>query len=168
MMTSGDGTLEGLRARRPPTFKQLKWKLTFATLGLVLLAFACLALFGLFDLQRTSAAAVEQREWPRLRQMVDQMQDDEGAKALYLQVGGRIQGCSTEADFLRLVAQVRPKLEPLPSHVPRALWGRATCTVQDRGKARLAWIAYRNSKGLRIATKWENGSLLALSLDWTE
>ena len=155
----------GLQSKFPPSFKVLKWKLTFATLGLVLVAFFFLALLGLFDLQRTSAAAVENREWRQLQQMVEQMQNDDGAKALYAQAGKRIQGCPTEGDFLGLLARTRPRLEALPSHVPRALWGPATCTLQDRGKARLAWISYRNSKGLRIASRWENGSLMALSLN---
>jgi len=158
-------TLDGLRAGRPQSFRRLKWKLTFATLGLLLVAFAFLALLGLVDLQRTSAASVENREWRQLQQMVEQMKDDEGAKALYAQIGKRIQGCPTEGDFLRLLARVRPRLEPLPSHVPRTLWGRASCTVQDHGKARLAWIAYRNANGLRLSTRWEDGALVALSLN---
>jgi hypothetical protein len=155
----------GLPTKLPPSFKVLRWKLTFATLGLVLIAFFFLALLGLFDLQRTSAAAVENQEWRQLQQMVGQLQNDDGAKALYAQAGKRIQDCPAEEDFMRLLARIRPRLEPLPSHVPRALWGPATCTLQDRRKARLAWISYRNSKGLRIASRWENGSLTALSID---
>ncbi len=155
----------GLRTKLPPSFKVLKWKLTFATLGLVLVAFIFLALIGLFDLQRSSAEAVENKEWRQLQQMVEQLQNDDGAKALYAQAGKRIQDCPAEEDFIRLLARIRPRLEPLPSHVPRALWGPAACTLQDRGKARLAWISYRNSKGLRIASRWENGSLMALSLN---
>ena len=155
----------GRRAKLPPTFKRLKWKLTFATLGLVLVSFFLLALFGLFDLQRTSAAAVENKEWRQLQQIVEQMQNDDAAKALYAQFGKRIQNCPTEDAFLRLLTQLRPRLEPLPSHVPRVLWGSASCTVQDHGKARLAWIAYRNSKGLQISTRWENGALVSLSLN---
>ena len=164
-MNQTDQTLDGLWTKRPPSFKRLKWKLVFATLGLMLVAFFFLALLGLFDLQRTSAAAVENQEWRQLQQMVEQMQNDDGAKTLYAQVGKRIQGCPTEDDFLRLLASIRPRLEPLPPHVPRALWGRASCTVQDHGKARLAWVAYRNSKGLRISARWENGSLMALSIN---
>lgn len=157
--------LGGPRSRQPRSFKQLKWKLIFATLGFLLIAFILLALFGLFDLQRTSAAAVENQEWRQLQQMVEQMRNDEDAKALYAKVGKQIQGCPTEADFLRLLALSRPRLEPLPAHAPRMLWGRAACTVQDHGKARLAWITYRNSKGLRISARWENASLVALSLN---
>ncbi len=149
----------------PPTFKQLRWKLTFASLGLLLTALCLLALFGLFDLQRTSAAAVEKKEWRSLQHVVVLMRDDGGAKELYAQAGKRLQGCATEDEFLRLLSRVRPRLEPLPDHVPRLLWGRASCTVEDHGKARLAWIAYRNSKGLLISSRWENGSLMALSLN---
>jgi len=154
----------GLRKKLPPSFKALKWKLTFATLGLVLVGFFFLGLLGLFDLQRTSAVAVENKEWRQLQQMIEQMQNDNDAKGLYAQEGKRIQGCATEEDFLRLLARTRPRLEPLPSHVPRVLWGRASCTVQDHGKARLVWIAYQNSKGLKISTRWENGSLVALAI----
>ena len=165
MLPSINPSRDALRAKRPPTFKQLKWKLIFATLGLVFCAFFILALLGLFDLQRTSAAAVENKEWHQLQQMVEQMQSDDGAKALYAQAGKCFADCPTEDDFLRLLGRIRPRLEPLPSHVPRTLWGRASCTVQDHGKVHLAWIAYRNSKGLRISTRWENGSLMALSIN---
>ena len=165
MIPSMDQTFDALRTRRPPSFKRLKWKLVFAALGLILVAFSGLALIGLFDLQRTSAAAVENREWRQFQQLVEQMQSDEGAKSIYARIGKRIHGCPTEADFLHLLARIRPRLEPLPSRVPRSLWGRASCTVQDRGKARLAWIAYRNSKGLRISTRWENDALMALSIN---
>lgn len=165
MPSPRDPVLDGLRSQHPASFKKLKWKLTFAMSGLLLFGFALLAILGLFDLQRTSAAAVENREWRQLQLVVEEMRNDEGAKALYAQVGKGVQGCTTEAEFLQLLGRIRPRLEPLPAHVPRILWGRASCTVQDHGKARLVWIAYRNQTGLRISTRWENGTLRALSID---
>ncbi len=165
MPSENDQILDALRGKQPPTFKQLKWRLVLAALGLILMAFLLLGVLGLFDLQRTSAADVETREWRQLQQIVDQMQSEEGAKSLYGQVGPHLQGTATEPDFLRRIERDRPRMEALPSHVPRALWGRASCTVQDHGKGRHVWISYRTSKGLRISGRWVNGTLIALSLD---
>ncbi len=157
--------LNTLRGGQPPTFKQLKWRLVLATLGLILVAFIFLGALGLFELQRTSAVDVESREWRQLQQMVEQMGSDEGARTLYAQAGARIQGSGTEEDFLARLGRDRRRLEALPSHVPKALWGPASCTVQDHGKVRRVWISYRTPKGLRISARWDNGTLTALSLN---
>ncbi len=165
MQSADEQVLDTLRGKPPQTFKQLRWKLALAAAGLVMLLFIFLALFGLFELQRSSAADVENKEWRQLQQVVEQLQNEAGAHELYLQLGPRIQACPTEDDFRRALDRDRFRLESLPSHVPRMLWGRASCTVQDHGKARMVWITYRNTKGLRISGRWENGSLQSLSVN---
>jgi len=59
-----------------------------------------------------------QKDWDRLRAVVEQLGTDAGARALY-QANGRLhEDYATEDAFLAAVRGWRPKLGPLPAEVP--------------------------------------------------
>lgn len=59
-----------------------------------------------------------QKDWDRFRGLVDQLQTDEGAQALYRANPDLQQEHPTEAIFVEAVRGWRPKLRPLPPEVP--------------------------------------------------
>jgi len=59
-----------------------------------------------------------QKDWDHFRNLVDQLQTDEGTLAVYRANPGLQQEHSTEAQFLEAARGWRPKLKPLPSEIP--------------------------------------------------
>jgi hypothetical protein len=70
------------------------------------------------------AKGLVQKDWTRMRALVDQLQTDEGAKALYQANPGLRQAHPSEDQFLQAVRAWRPRLAPLPEEAPVRKHGR--------------------------------------------
>lgn len=64
------------------------------------------------------AKGLVQKDWKRMRTLVDQLQTDEGAKVVYQANPGLRQAHPSEEQFLQAVRAWRPRLAPLPEEVP--------------------------------------------------
>ena len=64
------------------------------------------------------AKGMVQKEWERFRTLVDQLQTDDGARALYRANPGLHQAHPTEDQFLQAARAWRPRLGPLPAEAP--------------------------------------------------
>jgi hypothetical protein len=64
------------------------------------------------------ANSLIQKDWERFRTLVDQLQTDEGARALYRANPGLGQAQASEELFLQAVRAWRPRLGPLPAEMP--------------------------------------------------
>jgi hypothetical protein len=64
------------------------------------------------------AKGMIQKDWQRMRALVDQLQTDEGAKAVYRAHAGLRQAHPSEDQFLQAVRAWRPRLTPLPEEAP--------------------------------------------------
>jgi hypothetical protein len=78
------------------------------------------------------AKGLVQKDWERFRALVDQLQTDEGARAVYHANPGLHQSQSTEEQFLQGVRAWRPRLAPLPAEAPV---GKHRRHHQDRDQA---------------------------------
>ncbi|HJU82567.1 MAG TPA: hypothetical protein VJ600_00010 [Holophagaceae bacterium] len=108
--------------------------------------------------------SMEAAEWGQLRQAVAQLQTDEGARALYQANPGLASRYPDEAAFLKAAQDWRPRLEPLPEHVPSLFTGRVSYNIQIAGGFRRADLGYRTTKGTWIASHWENGRLTTIDI----
>lgn len=92
-------------------------------------------------------------DWSEARKIVQQLQTEDGALALYRGNPKLSKKFSTDRAFLEAVGQWRPRLEPLPDSIP---------PVGNKG------FGHRMGLGGGMATinfKMENGSWLNLSWD---
>jgi hypothetical protein len=64
------------------------------------------------------AKGLVQKDWERFRTLVDQLQTDDGARAVYRANPGLHQSQATEEQFLQAVRAWRPRLAPLPAEAP--------------------------------------------------
>jgi hypothetical protein len=64
------------------------------------------------------AKGMIQKDWDRLRGLVDQLQTDEGARAVYRSNPDLRQAHPSEEEFLKVVQGWRAQLTPLPVEVP--------------------------------------------------
>jgi len=64
------------------------------------------------------ANSLIQRDWERLRTLVDQLQTDDGARAVYRANPSLRQTQASEEPFLQAVRAWRPRLRPLPQEAP--------------------------------------------------
>jgi hypothetical protein len=133
--------------------------------GLVFL----LGLGGCVVLGATCARAIgktmDGREWSQLKEAVQQLQTDEGAKALYQANPDLWQAYPSEENFLQQARIWRPKLEPLPTEMPSILTGKISYNVHVNGGFRKVELGYTNSRGTAIASRWENGRLHMISVN---
>jgi hypothetical protein len=78
------------------------------------------------------AKGMVQKDWGRMRTLVDQLQTDAGAGAVYQANAGLQEAYATEALFLKAVQGWRPHLTPLPEEPPMGGHGRHR---RDRGES---------------------------------
>ncbi len=116
----------------------------------------------------TCAGAVSKAataEWAATRAIVQQLETDEGARAVYGANPGLAAHFPSEAAFLAKVRAWRPRLEPLPVEKPGLTSGRLDMNIAiDRGHRRVR-MNYVNGKGARLGTEWEDGLLVDLAVD---
>ncbi len=128
-----------------------------------------LGLGGCVVLGATCARAIgktmDGREWGQLKQAVQQLETDEGAKELYQSNPELAQVYPTEEGFLDQARKWRPKLEPLPPQMPSVFTGKISYNVAVNGGFRKVELGYTNGKGGRIASRWENGRLQMISVE---
>lgn len=108
---------------------------------------------------------MQAREWPQLRQAVAALATDEGAAALYRDQPGLAAEHPSEAAFLLAAQGWRPLLEPLPAEPPSVFTGRLEMNIQIHNHRRSVDLGYRNGKGHRVRSRWEDGRLMALRVD---
>ncbi len=114
---------------------------------------------------RAIGKTMDGREWGQLKEAVQQLQSDEGAKALYQANPELSQAYPTEDDFLEKARIWRPKLEPLPAEMPGVFTGKISYNVSINGGFRKVELGYTNGIGGKIASRWENGRLQMISVD---
>ncbi len=133
--------------------------------GVVLL----LGLGGCVVLGATCARAIgksmDGREWGQLKAAVQQLQTDDGAKALYHANPDLSQAYPTEENFLQQARNWRPKLEPLPAQMPSVFTGKISYNVSVNAGFRKVELGYTNTRGAVIASRWENGRLLMITVN---
>ncbi|MBI4913500.1 MAG: hypothetical protein HY823_12235 [Acidobacteria bacterium] len=105
---------------------------------------------------------MEAREWPALRKAVDQLRTEAGAAELYRQNPRLARDHPTEEAFLAAAESWRPRLEPLPEKAPSVFTGRISMTIEASGGFRNVELGYRNDRGTRIDSQWENGQLVMI------
>ena len=151
----------GMPARKPgmPTWVKI---LLGCGLAMLVAMGGCVALatWGCHAMTQS----METEEWGQLRQAVAQLQTDDGARALYQANPGLAAAYPTEQAFLTAAQGWRPRLEPMPEHMPGLLTGRVSYSVQIQGGFRRTELGYRNGKGTWIASRWENGHLITFDL----
>ena len=110
--------------------------------------------------------ALKGQEWSQFRTVVDELQTDAGAKAVYAGNPGLAKDFPTESAFLKAVTDWRPRLEPLPTAMPSVFTGRISYQVriQNGPHARQVELRYRNEKGAWTVSRWEDGRLVALDV----
>ena len=114
---------------------------------------------------RAIGKAMDGREWGQLKEAVQQLQSDDGAKALYQANPPLGQAYPTEDAFVQQVKTWRPKLEPLPTQMPSLFTGKISYNVSVNGGFRKVELGYTNSRGAVIASRWENGRLQMLTVN---
>lgn len=91
-------------------------------------------------------------DWDEARRVVDQLQTDDGTKALYKANPGLAETYPTEAAFLEAAKGWRPHLAPLPADLP-------DLDKQD--------LSYQNNMGGRTVLSYRNADGGHLRLAWT-
>ena len=128
-----------------------------------------LGLGGCVVLGATCARAIGKTmngpEWGMLRAAVQQLESDEGAKALYQANPDLGQTYPSEDQFVSTARTWRPKLEPLPETRPSLIKGQISYSVNSTPGMRHVELGYSNSKGARINSTWENGRLQMISVN---
>ncbi len=128
-----------------------------------------LGLGGCVVLGATCARAIGKTmngpEWGMLRAAVQQLESDEGAKALYQANPDLWQAYPSEETFLQQARTWRPKLEPLPLEMPSLFTGKINYNVSVNGGFRKVELGYTNSHGAAIASRWENGRLQMIAVN---
>ena len=101
--------------------------------------------------------------WDSLRQVVDQLQTDEGAKGFYLANPGLKDRYPTEGEFQEAAKAWRPKLKPLPPEIPNLMEGHLNFHKSFGSTQRMD---YRTPEGAKISIEWQlNGSNLGPVVD---
>jgi hypothetical protein len=101
--------------------------------------------------------------WTEVRDAVDLMMTDEGARKLYRSHPGLEESFPTEDRFLEAVKKWRPELEPVPEKIP-ILQGEFNLAKQhSHGKPRTE-LSYTNGKEARLTFTWENGALIDIDV----
>jgi len=101
--------------------------------------------------------------WTEVRESVDRMMTDEGARQLYRSHPGLQEKFPTEDGFLDTVGKWRPDLEPVPEKIP-ILEGQFNLEKQyPHGKKRTQ-LGYTNGKGARLTFTWESGALVDIDV----
>ncbi len=114
---------------------------------------------------RAIGKAMDGREWGQLQAAVQQLQTEEGCKALYQSNPDLKQAYPTEENFLQQAKIWRPKLEPLPPQMPSVFTGKISYNVQVNGGFRKVELGYTNGIGGKVTSRWENGRLQMISVD---
>ena len=114
---------------------------------------------------RAIGKTMDGREWGQLKEAIQQLQSDEGTKALYQANPDLWQAYPSEEAFLEQARTWRPKLEPLPQEMPSILTGKISYNVQVNGGFRKVELGYTNTRGAAIASRWENGRLQMISVN---
>jgi hypothetical protein len=104
-------------------------------------------------------------EWDASRALVQQLETDEGAGAVYLANPGLAASFADEATFVEAVRRWRPRMEPLPPQMPSLFSGKTNLNVALSNGHRKVDLSYTNGKGARLATEWQDGRLVEISVD---
>ena len=101
--------------------------------------------------------------WDSLRQVVDQLQTDEGTKGFYLANPSLKDRYPTEGEFQEAAKAWRPKLKPLPPEIPNLMEGHLNFHKSFGSTQRMD---YRTPEGAKISIEWQlNGSNLGPVVD---
>ena len=104
-------------------------------------------------------------EWTALRAIVQQLETDDGARAVYAanpDLAGRFPDAEA---FLQKVRAWRPRLEPLPLEKPGITSGKLDMNVSINNGHRTASLIYKNGKGAHLAATWADGRLADISVE---
>lgn len=93
--------------------------------------------------------------WEALHKVVDQLQTDEGAQAVYAANPALKDHYPTADSFVEAARTWRPRLEPLPPELPDLREGSLNIS-KDFGKTQK--LQYRTKKGVRIRSEWQMDS----------
>lgn len=105
------------------------------------------------------------KEWPQLRQLVQDLGSDRGAADVYQANPGLAADFPSEESFLKAAQGWRPKLEPLPPEPPSVFSGRLDMNISINNSQRSAELQYQNGKGHRVKGRWEDGRLVGLRVE---
>lgn len=101
-----------------------------------------------------------QKDWDRLRVLVDQLQTDEGTKAVYRSNPDLRQDHPSEEEFLKVVQGWRPRLTLLPAEVPIDGAGHGHHRTSDR---RDHFVTLNKHFGTtNITCRYPDGTLLSV------
>jgi hypothetical protein len=104
-------------------------------------------------------------EWENARVLVQQLETDEGAAAVYAANPGLARSFADEAAFVAAAQGWRPRLEPLPPQMPDLLSGKIDLNVSFSNNHRTVELNYTNGKGARMATEWRDGQLADITVN---
>lgn len=120
------------------------------------------------------------KDWDRLRVVVEQLQTEDGAKAVYKANGELQQAYATETEFCAAVRGWRPRLLPLPAEVPLSSHhrhrgaGEAEAPAPEAGtnfdvslnkRFKTTTIRCRYPNGARVAATFEDERLTSFRMD---
>lgn len=114
---------------------------------------------------RAIGKTIDGPEWGLLKEAVQQLQSDDGTKALYQANPDLWQAYPSEEAFLQQARTWRPKLEPLPPHMPSVFTGKISANVSMNGGFRKVELGYTNGIGGKVASRWENGRLQMIEVN---
>lgn len=109
--------------------------------------------------------AMDGPEWGQLRNAVEQLQTDAGAKTLYDANPDLSKAYPSENAFIQAAQGWRPRLEALPLQKPSLMSGDLSYGVNVSPGHRQVQLDYTNSKKVVIRSRWENGRLQVLEVD---
>lgn len=102
-----------------------------------------------------------QKDWDRLRALVEQLQIDEGAKAVYRSNPGLRQEYPSEEAFLKVVQGWRPRLTLLPAEVP--IDGDGHSHHKALGRRDHSVTLNKHFGTTNITCRYPDGTLLSVS-----
>ena len=121
------------------------------------------------------AKGLVQKDWERFRALVDQLQTEDGARAVYHANPGLHQAHATEELFLQAVRAWRPRLAPLPAEVPVSRHRRRRHRQEEEpapeeapaaeGSKRLSVDLQKVFGNTRIRCTYPDGLRLAVAFD---
>lgn len=131
----------------------------------VIVAIGVVACVGGIATCASSINKAASSEWVALRALTQQLDTDEGARAVYAANPDLAASFPDEEAFLAKVRFWRPRLEPLPIEKPGLTSGKLEMNLSINNGNRRVQLNYVNGKGARMATTWHNGRLADISVD---
>ena len=139
-------------------------------LALVLAIGSCVVLVGgAAWWGKTRGVQILDSQWDELRRVEEALRTDEGAQRLYAASPGLASAYPTREDFLKAVAERRPRLAAIPEHHPGLKLfhgGPDNLHLEIRtGQSRLVRMRYRMDSGAFLSAEWRDGRLTALQVE---